>query len=98
MKTIAKGKCSHASGVTANAKEDYAFSWSGILSANNYESHGKGTFNINPENGINGLYIGDKSLSAYLEEYKRQISSEMTAYVDSILNGINDRLEQIINT
>ena len=27
-----------------------------------YHSHGQGTFNINPQRGLSGFYIGEKSL------------------------------------
>ena len=31
-----------------------------------YKSHGKGTYNINPENGIEGFYIGEKTLLQHI--------------------------------
>ena len=33
-----------------------------------YGSHGDGTFNINPEGGFDGVYVGNKKLSEYIAE------------------------------
>lgn len=51
-------------GIQAHAKEgdDYSYVFNGIALDDfyaRYESHGKGTFNINPLSGLSGLYIGD---------------------------------------
>jgi len=33
-----------------------------------YESHGKGTMNFNPAGGIEGIWIGDKTLKQCIED------------------------------
>lgn len=44
-----------------------------------YHSHGSGTFNINPKHGLNGFYIGEKSLADIIDE-------KVTEKVTNILN------------
>lgn len=60
----ADGNYDVVNGIQAHAKEgdDYAYVFNGVaLSSINdrYESHGKGTFSINPLSGLSGLYIGE---------------------------------------
>ncbi len=55
--TKALGDVSHAAGINVDVNEDYAFGWNGDRMAS-YSSHGAGTFNINPKNGLSGFYIG----------------------------------------
>jgi hypothetical protein len=43
----------------ANASNNYAFSWRA-------NSHGDGTFNIGPDGGVNGVYVGNTNLSWFL--------------------------------
>jgi len=58
----AKDKWDIALGVNATAKDKYTYVWSGIEKGanynNNYASHGKGSFNVNPIDGLSGFYIG----------------------------------------
>lgn len=65
--TVATGTGSHASGRFSNAKHSNSFVWQGA-SGNNYESHGNGTFNANPINGIEGFYVGEKNLKTIITE------------------------------
>lgn len=58
-------------GINAYAKhnDDYSFVWNGDSTkalGEFYETHGQGTFNINPVNGLSGFYIGDQTLSGIL--------------------------------
>jgi hypothetical protein len=41
-----------------------------------YVSHGIGTFNINPENGLSGFYVGEKNLHQILSEYNNQSNNK----------------------
>jgi hypothetical protein len=43
----------------ANATDDHAFAWRA-------NSHGDGTFNIGPDGGVNGVYVGNTNLSWFL--------------------------------
>ena len=59
--TSAFGYGSHAAGVKARSDDKHSYTWNGD-SANEYGSHGEGTFNISALNGLDGIYIGDKTL------------------------------------
>ena len=58
----AKKKWDIALGVNATAQDEYTYVWSGVERGqnytNNYTSHGRGSFNVNPINGLNGFFIG----------------------------------------
>ena len=48
----------------------YSFTWSGETSRDinkPYSSHAIGSFNINPNNGLSGFYIGDRNLKEVIE-------------------------------
>ena len=62
---------SQAFGYNAETKADdtYAFVWNGDAERalfDYYQSHGPGTFNINPTEGLSGAYIGEQSLAEIL--------------------------------
>ena len=42
-----------------------------------YGSHGDGTFNINPEGGFDGVYVGNKKLSDYIAEQIQEAISQL---------------------
>jgi hypothetical protein len=48
---------------------------SDVVLSSMYESHGDGTFNINPEKGLSGFYIGGKNLHTILSEYSQTPSN-----------------------
>ena len=56
----ASGDYSHAEGTWSAATNNYSYAWNGNYQNKLYYSHGDGTYSINPTNGINGFYIGDK--------------------------------------
>ena len=67
--TTASGYYSHADGYIARAKDDYAYSWNGNYKTDiQYDSHGPGTFNVNPVGGLDGFYIGEKTLSEAISD------------------------------
>ena len=69
--TVASGDYSHAEGrgTITRAGDSYAFAWSGVESGNEiYNSHGPGTFNVNPVGGLDGFYIGEKTLSEAISD------------------------------
>lgn len=71
VRTTASGFCSHASGYKSQTRnvDDYAFSWNGDKTRTElYSSHGKGTYNINPEGGLDGFYVGEKKLSEVISD------------------------------
>ena len=53
-----------------NSGDIYSFTWSGEASRDinkPYSSHAIGSFNINPNNGLSGFYIGDRNLKDIIE-------------------------------
>jgi hypothetical protein len=44
----------------------YALAWSGDLLTAEYNSHGPGTFNLNPVGGLSGFWIGETTLASLL--------------------------------
>ena len=80
--TRADGPVSHVEGIKAIAElSDYqSFVWQGTdympasvddidqTQWDEYRAHGPGTFNINPVNGISGVYVGEKSLAEVLDD------------------------------
>lgn len=65
-----------------------------------YTSHGKGTFNINPENGLRGFYIGEKNLAEILDINKYDYTAFEVFPTDKVIsagtvdnqNGVGDLL------
>lgn len=44
--------------------EGFTFAWSAeMIHLDRYGSHGAGTFNVNPEGGLDGFYVGDATLA-----------------------------------
>lgn len=56
----AGGTFAMATGSGSVASNNYSFVWN--RSTTRYGSHGTGTFNVNPQNGVYGLYIGEQNL------------------------------------
>ena len=98
--TTAAGDYSHAEGAFAKTKEQdsYAFAWSGdserdeLDPYDRYESHGPGTFNINPVGGLNGFWIGEQTLAGILalKADKSSISATDPTFSNAVLAvGLN---------
>ena len=69
--TTAIADGSHTDGTYAYTLRyhDYSYTWNGdgSKSENNpYTSHGYGTYNINPEGGLGGFWIGEQTLDAII--------------------------------
>lgn len=72
---------SHVSGINAVGEHSAAFTWSGntwhsiknpwMPIEDKYHSHGIGTFNINPKDGLSGFYIGETNLATTLSQYAK---------------------------
>ena len=90
--TYAVGKCSHTDGVNACTQDgdNYAYAWNGDENKQ-YFSHGAGTFNINPKDGLNGLFIGEQTLAAViLGSVTNSISAENPTFSNAVLAvGLN---------
>ena len=74
VSTTAAGPGSHAEGIVSETREEdkYAFAWNGDDRREYplfpYVSHGAGTFNINPKDGLNGFFIGERKFSEILAD------------------------------
>ena len=67
--TSASGSGSYAGGFYSRTRpsDSYSFAWNGDETRTRlYESHGPGTFNINPYGGLDGFYIGGQTLASIL--------------------------------
>ena len=98
VETTAAGDYSHAEGFYAYTKEQdsFAFAWNGDLERREmydpYESHGEGTFNINPVGGLNGFWIGEQTLGGILalKADKSAISATNPTFSNAVLAvGLN---------
>ena len=83
----ANAKWTIAMGGKAQALDSGSFVWSGSDKANvvvfpTYTSHGKGTFNINPQNGAAGFYIGEQSLSSMLSAFITSADVPVPSYIE----------------
>ena len=56
-----------AHGYQTKVSSDFGYVWNGDNQISDYSDNGNGTFNINPKNGISGLYIGDRNLKDVIE-------------------------------
>ena len=68
-RTTTSGDFSHAEGFYTHTKkqDSYAFAWNGDNTrADPYESHGLGTFNVNPVGGAGGFYVGEQTLASVI--------------------------------
>jgi hypothetical protein len=57
-----------ALGYGSTASNNSSFVWNNKYTK--YGSHGNGTFNINPSNGISGVWIGERTLETIFDESK----------------------------
>lgn len=80
--TTATGEFSHSEGVSSVASDKYSFVWNGV-ETESVSSSGEGTYVLNPKGGAGGLFVGGKSLKAYLDE-KANVA-------DAILKGDNEK-------
>ena len=80
-----------ALGVNANVSNDNSFVWNSNAAASAlYSSNSNGSFNINPVNGVNGVYIGNDSLCSI-------ISNEVNISTVSVLNTIKTTKDNLSN-
>ena len=89
-RTTASADGSHAEGNYAYTKEQdhFAFAWNGDETRMTpYESHGVGTFNVNPAGGLNGFWIGEQTLYTILTNKadKSSISATDQTFSDAVL-------------
>lgn len=80
-----------ACGAYALAANSRSFVWNGSNNPNNiYTTSADGSFNINPENGISGFYIGGKTLHDYLSDISSQQSEVQPAPSETVINNNNN--------
>lgn len=76
------------------SSDEYAFVYSGVNQPNitdRYTSHGAGTFNINPTDGLSGFYIGEQTLDQILSS-KADADSALTTPIKNALMGVFDKI------
>lgn len=107
--TEAEGQFGTVHGIEAKISDDYAFVFNGVNFPNiddRYFSHGEGTFNVNPKDGIGGFYIGDTSLSDILQEYSEDFKTytnsvvaaavqESHIYTDGKISSLNESISAV---
>lgn len=84
----AVGIASHAEGVNSTTLDShaYAFAWNGDITSH-INSHGEGTFNINPVGGPDGFYIGEKKLSDVISGIvTNNISADNPTFANAVLD------------
>ena len=54
-----------------------------------YGSHGAGTYNVNPANGVDGFYVGDDKLSTVIYNTACSIEQPIKTYTESDVNNNN---------
>ena len=86
-----------ALGVKSIANKNYSFVWNGNEGIDvEYTDQGKdtnGTFNINPKDGVNGVYVGTQTLSAIIHDEVQtsadSILDTLTATADTICSDVD---------
>ena len=102
--TSALGVFSHSAGTYAVAKDNNAVAWSGKVvgypsyGVTPYESHGQGTFNIDPLDGLSGFYIGEVNLSNVIHTTVSCVSALIELSAAGISSEVNRLCSEISNT
>ena len=82
-----------AIGRNAVLSNEEAFVWSGSrYESMEYKDHGRHTFNVNPDNGISGFYIGEDNLASYINN---AIDDKTTEYGE-LINSLSDKIDKKI--
>jgi len=88
-----KGTIANCS-LNSNEPHSYAYVWQGYLGSGteptNYYSHGNGTFNINPVNGLEGFYIGQTNLAQHIKNISPAPDLSDYPTFENTTNIIND--------
>ena len=85
-----------ALGLSAHANKDNSFVWNGSADTFDYSSHVVGSFSINPVNGVNGVYIGEKTLSdiihSNVETSAKSILNTLGTVSTDLSNNLSDEI------
>ncbi|MBQ6338583.1 MAG: hypothetical protein IJI36_05495 [Kiritimatiellae bacterium] len=73
------GEYSHASGYGARANSKYSWIWQGRTDKGVYDSHGEGTFNVNPVDGVDGFWIGETNFTQHVRNIAGSVIADMPA-------------------
>lgn len=81
----ALGDHSHAAGFRSKGLHNESWVWSGTMqeAGQYYLDHGTGTFNVNPNNGLSGFYIGQENLSSILSSLIQPLIQRIEALENS---------------
>jgi len=85
-----------ALGISAEADKTNSFVWNGNDNIETYKANGEhGTFNINPENGVGGVYIGKSTLSNIIKDdvtiAYNKLSSQLSNVSVELSNNVDVR-------
>lgn len=84
-----------ALGISAEAVHTNSFVWNGNDNIENYQSHGeRGTFNINPEAGVNGFYIGQQTLSTIISNDVQLTANNLTTQISVVSSLLSNQIEK----
>lgn len=64
--------------------DDFSFVWNGDMSKPifyKYQSHGRGTVNLNPAGGLDGVWIGDQTLKKCIEDEAKKSQAPQIVFV-----------------
>ena len=76
-----------AAGVNISGTNSLSFIWNGNETSPWYGTHGKGTFNVNPANGLNGFYVGESTLQEAI--VNSLMDTSVTNHVEVEVDGSN---------
>lgn len=79
MQVSAVGQYSAVFGYNSKALSNQSFVWNGddTYQAAAYQDHGAGSFNINPRNGLSGMYVGQQSFASILGTQEKKIDNKI---------------------
>ena len=79
-----------AIGRNAVLSNEEAFVWSGAQDEPIvYKDHGQRTFNINPMNGLSGVYIGEENLHSTLSLLSGTIDTKISAIYSTVIGALD---------
>jgi hypothetical protein len=78
------------------AQKIETYVWTHSNKVPKYKGHGPGTYNINPKNGADGFYIGEKTLSEIINE-KASISGDISSQLEQLKQTDQKLAQDIID-
>jgi len=87
-----------ALGIFAHTTNQFAFVYGGdYMSGKYYGDHGGGTFNVNPNGGLSGFWIGETNLQQIIRMEARAMIAEAVADIDTNIQSAEDARVALTN-